>query len=89
MKTFSKRVWLNRNDSGSTGSVVAFCGDVKWKPGKPEISTFLEVSDCHSKVRLHRAYLDSREDFIAKMLLLRDTVDQFIKFLEEETSDRL
>ena len=84
MKTFSKRVWLNRDESGSTGSVVAFCGDVKWKPGEPEIMTFLEVADCHCKARLHRTYLDSREDFIIKMQTLRDTVDEFIDFLKSQ-----
>lgn len=26
MKVYSKRVWLNKNDSSSTGSVVAYYG---------------------------------------------------------------
>ena len=80
---YSKRVWLNEENSPSTGSVVAFDGFVrddkeKWR------STFLELSDCYGKARLHKASYDSTEDFIEKMKLLRNEIDSFIDYLEKE-----
>lgn len=80
---YSKRVWLNEENSPSTGSVVAFDGFVRndkeeWR------STFLELSDCYGKARLHKASYDSMEDFIEKMKLLRNEIDLFIDYLEKE-----
>lgn len=40
--------------------------------------TILEISDCHNKVRLHRAETDSLEDFIGKMGALRYVIDEFV-----------
>lgn len=47
-------------------------------------STFLELSDCYGKARLHKASYDSMEDFIGKMKLLRNEIDSFINYLEKE-----
>lgn len=80
-KTYSKRVWLNKNSSPSTGSVVAFYGDVKWE-SKPELCAFLEIASCHEKARLHMSRNDNMNDFIAKMKLLNKTINDFILFLE-------
>lgn len=83
MKTYSDRVWLNRDDSPSTGSVVAFDGLQKDEDGKEYRSTFLQISDCFVKVKLHKAYYDAQQDFIDKMKKLRSVVDRFIQHLEE------
>ena len=85
---YSKRVWLNEENSPSTGSVVAFDGFVRddkeeWR------STFLELSDCYGKARLHKASYDSTEDFIEKMKLLRNEIDSFIDYLEKEDMEDL
>lgn len=80
--THSKKYWLNPDDHPSTGSVVAYHGDSPWsKNDKAETSTFLEIADCHSKVRLHRADIDSMNDFIVKMEKLRGAIDEFITAL--------
>lgn len=84
METFSKREWLNKKDSPSTGSVVAFDGMVKEEDGTEYRSTFLQVADCWSKVKLHKACYDTRKDFIDKMKKLRSVLDEFINHLEKE-----
>ncbi|MGD0331437.1 MAG: hypothetical protein ABSB40_13500 [Nitrososphaeria archaeon] len=82
IKDYSKRQWLNVNDHPSTGSVVAYHGSSPWLQGKKrDMLTMLEVSDCHSKVRLHRTDVDSMEDFIVKMEKLSDVVNDFIAHL--------
>jgi len=45
---------------------------------------WLEIADCKDKVKLHRAYKDTPEEFIEKMKKLRMHIDDFITFLEEE-----
>lgn len=78
---YNRRTWLNKPDSPSTGSVVAFEGDVLWK-GKKIQSAFLSVSDCNVSARLHKTDEDTLEDFIDKMKLLRSEIDLFINYLE-------
>ena len=84
MSMYSKRVWLNKDSSASTGSVVAFHGDSSWREtdGKPEKTSFLEVSDCHCKVRLHRSYTDDMPSFVAKLRKLAAVAEEFATFLE-------
>ena len=83
MGMYSKRVWLNKDSSASTGSVVAFHGETIWKD-KPEITSFFEVADCHGKVRLHRAYGDDMPSFVAKLRTLAAVAEEFATFLESE-----
>lgn len=83
--TFYKtQTWLNDINSPSTGSVVCYHGLCKYSDEKDDWeSIFLEISDCHSKSRLHRSNFDNKEDFIKKMELLRDDIDKFINHLKE------
>lgn len=81
MNKYSVRVWLNRDDSPSTGSVVAYDGTDKYEEGEYR-SSFLKINDCFGSVKLHRAEYDTMEDFISKMKSLRDVVDAFIEHLE-------
>jgi len=80
-KMYNKRTWLNKDDSPSTGNVVAFEGEVMWKGEKIE-SAFLSVSDCNVSARLHKTDEDSMQDFIDKMRLLEREINQFIQHLE-------
>lgn len=73
---------LNANKSPSTGAVTAYAGKSPWPKAFKEYM-FLEISDCHNKVRLHTSQLDSRKDFIAKMKKLRNEIDAFIEHLEQ------
>ena len=84
MSGYSNRQWLNADGHPSTGSVVAYNGDAPWKKGKKrDRMTILEISDCHNKVRLHRAETDSMEEFIEKMKKLRNVIDEFVVHLSE------
>lgn len=79
---YNKREWLNKADSPSTGNVVAFDGAVKWKDEYIR-RTFLQVSDCNQSIRLHITEDDTTQDFIDKMVKLRDTIGEFIEYLKE------
>lgn len=79
---YNKRTWLNSEKSDSTGSVVAFCGRIVDFKGKEYNSTFLELADCGSKIRLHQTSDDTTDDFIAKMELLRNEIDEFVKYIK-------
>lgn len=87
MKTYNNRCWLNGEDSPSTGSVVAFDGIVKNNDGEDYRSTFLQISDCFTKVKLHRANYDSMDDFFAKMKKLKIVIDEFIEHLERRKEE--
>lgn len=81
--TYNKRAWLNGDDSPSTGSVVAFEGDIKWH-NETIHSMFLEISDCCQSVRLHKSDNDTKEDFIHKMELLNTEIAMFIEHLKKK-----
>ncbi len=78
---YNKRTWLNPDNSDSTGSVVAFDGKVTYHNEFLD-SRFLEIADCKNKIRLHQTTDETKEDFIAKMKLLKSEIEQFINYLE-------
>ena len=80
MNTYNKRVWLNGSKSPSTGSVVCYSGPDIWDPGKK--CMFIEVASCSSIARLHHAGNEKDVDFIKKAKRLRDSLSDFILFLE-------
>lgn len=82
-KAFVKRAWLNPPEHSATGSIVTFDGESAWMDdkGNPLHTTFVEIADCHGKVRLHQGEADTRENFAAKVCLLRDTLSEFIEHL--------
>ena len=90
MEAYSKRVWLNKNDSPSTGSVVAYHGPKRFNGDEePVLIAFLEVSDCHSKARLHVSPDDTMFEFIEKMELLRATITDFVLYLKDLQTDKI
>ena len=80
---YHKRLWLNAKHSFSSGSVVAFHGRVDFggQRGK-STESFLEIADCHGKVRLHRASYDSKRDFARKLRKLAAVAIEFADALE-------
>ena len=82
MEHYNKRTWLNPTESDSTGSIVAFSGNVTHE-GKLLDEAFLEISDCKNKVRLHLTTDDSIEDFINKIKLLKKEIELFINHIEK------
>lgn len=82
--TYSKRVWLNPNGHSSTGSVVVFDGVAAWLDKDiPARSLFVEIADCHGKVRIHQSRTDTRAEFATKVSLLRDTLSDFLEHIRE------
>lgn len=80
-RLYNKRTWLNKDDSPSLGSVVAFDGEVKYSDGADR-TTFLAISDCGKTIKLIKN-TENIEDFIEKMELLRSEIDQFINHLKD------
>lgn len=79
MNTYNKRTWLNKDDSPSLGSVIAFDGIVDYSNGE-ERTTFLAVSDCRFTIKLIKN-TETIDDFIDKMELLKTEIELFIKHL--------
>lgn len=80
--SYNTRTWLNSIESHYTGSVACFDGIVSNRGKPPERYTFLELSDCHGKSRIH---YDNNLDmlaFIQKLRLLQAEIDNFIEHLE-------
>lgn len=82
LEMYNKRTWLNKEDSPSTGNVVAYDGYYE-HDGKKYRNLFLSVSDCYNAARLHKTEDDTVDDFILKMKTLRDNIDEFIEYLEK------
>lgn len=79
---YCKRVWLNRQECPSTGSVVCHDGTYNYGDEKTTPDTFIEIADCRNKIRLHQSVLDTKEDFVCKLKILKDQIEMFIAHLE-------
>lgn len=82
-ENYCNRQWLNKHGSPSTGSIVAFDGMVKWMDdSQPSRETWIEISDCHCKVKIHMSCEDSSQEFINKIEKMRSVIDDFIDHLK-------
>ena len=75
---YNRRTWLNRENSTSTGNVVAMV----YKDEDEDITAMLSISDCYNSARLHRTSEDTMEEFIDKMKILNEEITLFVKYLE-------
>lgn len=82
MEKYNKRVWLNSERSHYTGSIVCHDGVVSNRGNPAERYTFIEISDCHGKSRIHYDNNLDMQDFVDKLKLLRDEIELFIEHLE-------
>lgn len=78
---YNKRTWLNSQTKDSTSSVVCFNGIVTDFKGNKYPSIFIEISDCQTKVRLHKTEDDTITEFIEKLNLLKNEINLFINNL--------
>ena len=84
VERYVERKWLNKDDSYSTGSIVVFDGVHKWnEEDKPVRQSWVEISDCHVRARLHRVYEDTAEDFLKKVEDMRDVLARFAEHLKQ------
>ena len=77
---YNKRAWLNKEDSTSTGNVVAMV----YKDEDDIITACLSIADCYNSARLHKTREDEMVDFIDKMKTLNTEITLFINYLENE-----
>lgn len=80
---YNRRIWLNSENSRSTGSLVCFDGKTDFSDG-PDRDSFIEIADCQGKVRLHKSSYDSVDEFTQKLSMLRNEIDRFINHLKTE-----
>ena len=80
---YNKRTWLNPETSYASSNVVAFDGDVMHRSGKSRV-TYLAVSDCNVSISLSKNDGDTDDDFIDKMRLLKNEIEEFIKYLDKK-----
>ena len=87
---YNERIWLNDENSPSTGSIVCYDGLANWgSRGKDrEHELFVEVADCNSKARLHICRYDSHAEFIEKVKGMRDALSRYVEHLEEHLEER-
>lgn len=81
MKTYATKKWLNSEKDPSTGAICCYAGPAPWQPKRKTL--YLEVSDCHNSVRLHKNEIQTKKDFINKLVSLKEEIDNFINFLKE------
>lgn len=87
-KTYYKSITqLNPDDSPSTGSLVCYYGDIEYSDDGVQPCMFVEIADCHSKVRLHRVHTDTTIEFLNKLDYLIIQLTKFRKFLGKEVSN--
>lgn len=82
--TYCKKEFLTDSPEPSTSTVVSFHGDIKWskdEEGGP--ISFLEISSCHERARLHRTFEMSDLDWLNQVKRLRNHIDEYIRFLED------
>ena len=79
MEPYKKSIWLNKDDSPSIGSVVAFDGDVKYSNGD-ERTIFLAIGDCGRVVKIIKN-TESIDNYIDKLKELKKVVDDFLNHL--------
>lgn len=78
---YNKRIWLNDEDSPSTGSMVAYDG-VEIEDGVSFDVRYLRFTDCYNVIRLHQEHYSTKEDYLKKLRLIKDNLDLYIKHLE-------
>ena len=86
MERYNKRTWLNKDDSPSLGSVVAFDGEVKYSDAT-ERTIFLAISDCSKTIKLIKN-TENIEDFTEKLKLLKCEIELFINHLENKKMEQ-
>ena len=83
MEKYNKRVWLNSANSHYTGSIVCHDGIVSNRGNPAARYTFLELSSCHGKVRIHFDDNLTMLDYIDKLKLIQSEIQEFIDHLEK------
>lgn len=81
--------FLSSPNFPSTSSIVCYKGPPNWThESNPDYEDkFVEISDCHSKIRLHQTDIETDADFIRKLKRLEHELKTFIEYLEGGQND--
>lgn len=82
---FKEHVELN-GPTPSTGDITCYDGLIIDQTGKEDDyeSQSISISDCHTKVRLHRGSYDTEEDWLRKVQTLHDAIGRYREHLEKK-----
>jgi hypothetical protein len=82
---YNSRLWLNDiDDSHYTGSIVCSDSHDLINRGKHvDRHTFVEISDCYGKIRLHPDLNLGIDDYIFKLKLIQYELQKFVDHLEK------
>ena len=83
MDTYNTRTWLNTANSHYTGSIVCHDGVVSNLGKPPTRYTFVEISSCHTKARIHYDENLDMASYITKLKIIQHELQQFIDYLEQ------
>jgi hypothetical protein len=87
-KRWVKKQFLTAENEPSTSTVVSFYGDIKWdKDATGGNVSFLEISSCHERARLHRTFEMTHTEWVEQVRALRDHVDGYLEFLQSIPED--
>ena len=88
MKTYCKKEFLTDPDEPSTSTIVSFYGDIKWsKDADGGNVSFLEISSCHERARLHRTYEMTHEEWTEQVRRVKNHVEKYLQFLEQSNDE--
>lgn len=76
---FKETAFLGSQSSSNTGSVVSFS-----KKTSEGVLNFVEITGDTGKIRISQTNDESVEDFVCNLLVLRNVLDNFTKYLLDE-----
>lgn len=76
---FKETAFLGSRNSSNTGSVVSFS-----KKTSEGVLNFVEITGDTGKIRISQTKDESVEDFVCNLLVLRNVLDNFTKYLLDE-----
>ena len=82
MKRYNSRVFLNNEESIGDSTMRCFDGGYIDENGKFEDITYITISDCYSKIKIHPIVGESKENFINKVELIKYELDKFLTYLK-------
>lgn len=83
---YKKTVELNDELSPYTGSITCYDGEIRYDDG-PFQEQFVEIVDCHNKVRIHRGFCQNESEYINKLIKMRNTLSEYITHLFDNFDD--
>jgi hypothetical protein len=80
---YCRKIFLADEDLSSTSTLVCYEGPPAWKDkDRPEFrEKFVEIGNCHCKIRLHKTDAETDRQFLLKIALLRDQLSEFLDYL--------